>query len=187
MSTSASTCEERQKLYERLSVAATDLYLAREYAQFLLRKGWHAAPWERRGSIYMQQSAFVMALVVSYARPFTKSFGWPPLPKNFVPTDPEATGLHTRLISLRHEVYAHSDSKHHKVQPWRIDSETLTDIVGAPIWRITKSESILITELIDEIQKRLTPEILAMRVEIADALNSVPSVASKPRLTRSGR
>ncbi|MFG0337697.1 hypothetical protein ACF8FF_07165 [Pseudomonas sp. zjy_13] len=161
--------EQKQRLYERLYVAAEDLGRARQYAQHLLKKGWHSAPWERRGTIYMQQSAFVTALVVSYARPFTKSYGWPTLPEGILPEDEGATALHAHLMDLRHEVYAHSDSKHHEVQPWRIDSEALTDLRSAPFLRFTKDECEQITELIGEIRKRLLPRIITMRVEIADA------------------
>ncbi|OBS35398.1 hypothetical protein [Pseudomonas syringae] len=161
--------EQKQRLYERLYVAAEDLWLARQYTQHLLKKGWHSAPWERRGSIYMQQSAFVTALVVSYARAFTKSHGWPRLPESILPEDLGAIALHKQLMDLRHEVYAHSDSKHHKVQPWRIDSEALTDLRGAPSLRFTKDDCEQITELIDEIRKRLLPKIITMRAEIADA------------------
>ena len=117
----------------------------------------------------MQQSAFVTALVVSYARAFTKSYGWPPLPEDTLPVDQGATALHKQLMDLRHEVYAHSDSKHHKVQPWRIDSEALTDIRNAPTLRFTNEECEQITALIDEIRKRLAPKIKTMRAEIADA------------------
>ena len=41
MSIPESAREEKQKLYERLCVAAEDLGLARQYAQHLLKKGWH--------------------------------------------------------------------------------------------------------------------------------------------------
>ncbi|WP_449101768.1 hypothetical protein [Pseudomonas veronii] len=168
MNVSEPVSEETQKLYERLYVAAEDLGLARQYAQHLLKKGWHSAPWEQRGSIYMQQSAFVTALVVSYARAFTKSYGWPDLPGCYFPGNQGAKALHKRLIGLRNEVYAHSDSKHHKVQPWRIDSEAFTDLRGAPFWRFTKHDCELITELIDEVRNKLLPKITIMRAEIAD-------------------
>lgn len=59
--------EKKQRVYERLLVAAENFGFARQYAQHLLKKRWHSARWEHRGSIYMQQSAFVTALVVSYA------------------------------------------------------------------------------------------------------------------------
>jgi hypothetical protein len=86
-----------------------------------------------------------------------------------LPENQGATALHKRLMSLRHEVYAHSDSKHHKVQSWRIDSKVLTDIRGAPFGRFTKGECERITELIDGIRERLLPKITFMRTEIADA------------------
>jgi hypothetical protein len=168
MSIQDTTDEGKQKLYERLYVAAEDLGLARQYAQHLLKKGWHSAPWERRGSIYMQQSAFVTALVVSYARAFTRSRGWPKLPDGFLPEDQAATELHEWLIGLRHEGYAHSDSKHYEVQPWRIDSEALTDIYGAPFRRFTKEECELVILLVDGILKRLSTRLEVMRAEIAD-------------------
>lgn len=117
----------------------------------------------------MQQSAFVTALVVSYARAFTKSYGWPSLPDDVLPENEAMAALHNRLMGLRHEVYAHSDSKHHKVQPWRIDSKALTDIRGAPFRRFTKDECEQITELIDDIRNRLLQKITLMRAEIADA------------------
>ena len=167
MNNTNAASEQKQRLYERLYVADEDLGLARRYAQYLLKKGWHSAPSERRGSIYMQQSAFVTALVVSFARAFTKSYGWPLLPEGILPEG--AIALHKQLMDLRHEVYAHSDSKHHKVQPWRIDSEALTDVRGAPSLRFTKDECEQITALIDEILKRLLPKIITLRAEIADA------------------
>ncbi len=164
--------DQKQKLYERIYVAAEDIWLARQYAKHLLKNGWHSAPWERRGSIYMQQSAFVTALVVSYARAFTKSYGWPSLPDGILPEDQGSKVLHEQLIKLRHEVYAHSDSKHHKIQPWRLDSEVITNIRGSPILRFTKDECERIIELIDKIRERLMPKIISMRAEIADSLEN---------------
>lgn len=169
MEASNDDSKQKQKLYERIFVAAEDIGLARQYAKHLLKNGWHSAPWERRGSIYMQQSAFVTALVVSYARAFTKSYGWPYLPDEVLPEKQGSRILHGQLIGLRNEVYAHSDSKHHKIQPWRLDSEALTDIRGAPVLRFTKDECERIIELIDEILGRLMPRIISMRTEIADS------------------
>lgn len=166
---SGESLDAKQKLYERLYVAAVDLGLARQYAQHLLTMGWHSAPYERRGSIYMQQSAFVTALVVSYARPFTQSRGWPKLPLDPLYHDQSYLGLHDRLISLRHECYAHSDSKHFKVQPWRIDSQTLTDVYGAPFRRLSKEECEQLLVMIDDVLARLSPMLDMMQAEIADS------------------
>jgi hypothetical protein len=37
----------------------------------IIKKGWHHQPWERRASIYLQQSVYTTAFVVAYVRPFT--------------------------------------------------------------------------------------------------------------------
>lgn len=37
------------------------------------------------------------------------------LPEGTLPEDERAIALHKQLMDLRHGVYAHSDSKHHKV------------------------------------------------------------------------
>jgi hypothetical protein len=71
--------EREKKQYEKWFVACRDIRLARQCAEVLLKKGWHYHPWEKRGSIYFQQSVYVTAVVVSYARAFTLSKGWPRL------------------------------------------------------------------------------------------------------------
>src|SRR5438445_12970197 len=102
---------DKKALYARLYFSAQDFWYAKSYALHLIKKGWHSAPYERRGTIYMQQSAFTTSLIVSYARPFTRSNGWPKFPERFVQYDAQETLLHQRLLDLRHQVYAHSDSE----------------------------------------------------------------------------
>lgn len=58
--------EDKQRLYERLFVAAEDLGFARQYAQHLLRKGWHSAPWERRGSRFASAYRYMWCPVSSF-------------------------------------------------------------------------------------------------------------------------
>jgi len=131
------------KLYSKLYVSSSDIAFARYCASVILKKGWHTQPWERRGTIYQQQAAFTTALVTAYARPFTKSHGWPSLPKELtaVYSDQEAA-LHKQLIKLRHTVYAHSDSAGYSIRPWHAEDFS-TDIVGAPVMRITSEEATL--------------------------------------------
>jgi hypothetical protein len=161
--------DRKQKLYERLYYSAKDFVKARECACHLLKKGWHAAPYERRGSIYMQQSAFVTALVISYARPFTKSYGWPSFPSDLAQLDQDNLRLHKQLIDLRNKVYAHSDSQYHKVEPFRIGSQSIAHILGEPFYRLTRAECEQIISMIDTILNRLRPQLAQMSLEIADS------------------
>jgi|GEM_PF-2034815 len=158
-----------QKLYERLFVSAGDFAQARQYALHLIKKGWHLAPCERRGSIYMQQSAFTTSLVVSYARPFTRSDGWPKFPDEFVQYSEPESLLHTHIMGLRHQVYAHSDSERYTVKPFRLDADSLADIVGEPFLRLSKEQCEMVIAMVDGIHERLHPRIKQMRIEIADS------------------
>jgi hypothetical protein len=162
----------KRQLYERLHVSSLDLGLARQYAAHLLKKGWHSAPYERRGSIYMQQSAFTTSLVVSYARPFKKCRGWPPFPEEFWQYDQGQNELHAHLIGLRDQVYAHSDSSQYTVKPFRIDAARLTDIEGVPFLRISKAECELIMLMVGGIHQRLSPKLKVLRGELADGNES---------------
>jgi hypothetical protein len=65
---------------------------------------------------------------------------FPPDLKDF---DSEETTLHEHMIEMRHTIYAHSDSKHYTVKPWRTEKFS-TDIIGAPWPRITGEEAILL-------------------------------------------
>lgn len=158
----------KRDLYERLYVSSLDLSMARQYAGHLLKKGWHSAPYERRGSIYMQQSAFTTSLVVSYARPFTRGDGWPPFPREFRQYGSAESTLHEHLMTLRHKVYAHSDSSSYTVTPWRIDAELLTDIQGTPFLRLSKAECELVVSMINGIHHLLTPKLRVLQRELAD-------------------
>lgn len=154
-------------LYERLYVSAQDFASAKSYALHLLKKGWHSAPYQRRGTIYMQQSAFTTALIVSYARPFTKGKGWPMFPEKLVQFNAQEALMHQRILDLRHQVYAHSDSASYSIRPFKIGDNAYTDVVGAPFLLLKKEECDLIVGMIDGIFKRLGPELEKLRMELA--------------------
>lgn len=113
--------EEDTRLYSRLDIACRDLNDAISYGSFILKKGWKAKPWSR-GSTYLQQSAFVTSMIVSYGRAFSKSNGWGYLPKAVHASfGPEEVSLHRRLLDDRNQLYAHSDSVHYPLKPWASD------------------------------------------------------------------
>jgi hypothetical protein len=130
------------KLYSKLYVSSSDIAFAQYCATVILKKGWHSQPWQRRGTIYQQQAVFTTALVTAYVRPFTHSKGWPNLPSDLLTYDAQERALHKKLINLRHTVYAHSDSKNYSIRPWHTEDFS-TDIVGAPVMRITSEEATL--------------------------------------------
>ena len=92
--------EEEQRLYSRLYVSRMDLEAAGLSLSMLIKKGWHAKPWQRRGSVYAQQSAYVTAFVVAYARPFTQSHGWPKFPSELMLFTDKELELHGQIIAL---------------------------------------------------------------------------------------
>lgn len=139
------------KLYSRLHVSSLDLGFVQYCVGVILKKGWHYRPWEKRGTIYQQQSAFMSAIVTAYARPFTKSFGWPKFPPELKEFNSGEDVFHLRMIELRNSVYAHSDSKNYSVRPWR-SGKFSTDIVGAPELCISAKEALLLKQMVNKLQ-----------------------------------
>ena len=149
-------------LYGRLYVSNSDIAFAAYCAGVLLQKGWHGQPWERRGTIYQQQSAFTSALITAYGRPFTTSKGWPEIPRKLIPYDAEQMTLHRRLLDLRNKVYAHSDSESFSVRPWR-SADFETTIIGAPPLRISKEDVDQFLAMTQSLHVSLSKRMKALR------------------------
>lgn len=130
--------EKDHKMYGKLEAAIQDLESASSYGGFILKKAWKAKPWSR-GSTYLQQSAFVTAMVVAYGRAFTRSDGWPSLPKEILDIyeDKEAE-VHARTMNLRHKLCAHSDSVNYGIRPWKSDHHS--DIHTHPIFEVDHAD-----------------------------------------------
>lgn len=123
-----------QKMYEKLDAARRDLYDSIAYGAFIIKKGWKAKPWGR-GSTYLQQSAFMTSMVVSYARAFATSYGWPKLPAAYlISFDAPESELHKRVLKLRNQLYAHTDSVNYPVKPYF--SEIHSDIIQFQVFEM---------------------------------------------------
>lgn len=146
--------ESVRRLYSRLYVSGLDFASAGYCLGVLMKKGWHYLPWEKRGSIYEQQSAFTSAFVVAYARPFNTSYGWPKFPVELIHFEQDEQALHDHIISLRNSVIAHSDSKSYSVRPWRSEGFP-TDIIGQPALRITADQGLALQVMIQKLQKSI--------------------------------
>jgi len=156
--------EPDRQLYSKLYVSRNDIEFARYCARVLLKKGWHVQPWERRGSIYQQQSVFTLSLVVAYGRVFTHSKGWPRLPVEFMAAyDESEAALHQQLIEWRHTTYAHSDSTKYSVQPWRrMHSSFTTDILSAPVLRISASDTKLFLDMTSKLLRAISDRMRSL-------------------------
>ncbi|QTQ86084.1 hypothetical protein J8N08_22900 (plasmid) [Agrobacterium tumefaciens] len=131
----------QKRQFDKFRISVMDIAHSLQCARFLIKKGWHSNEWERRGSIYLQQSAFTTSLVVSYARPFTTARGLPGLPARLIKWTDEERILHDRILRLRNEVYAHSDGVSYSFQPWQ--SEGLTTVIEMwPQRRLSKEDTL---------------------------------------------
>lgn len=130
---------EKQLLYNRLNASGIDIGFSRYCASMIQKKKWHLPPWTRRRTQYPQQSAFTLALVVSYFRPFIRTHGWPDLPSDLLSNDTDDVALHVKLKTLRNKVYAHSSGEYHSAQPWD-SGEFQTIIQRAPAFMIEAND-----------------------------------------------
>ncbi|MEA9588734.1 hypothetical protein VC279_02950 [Xanthomonas sp. WHRI 10064A] len=147
-------------LYQKLYISLSDLAMADTFASQLVKNGWHFVLWEtrRRWSTYMKQAAFTSAFITAYARPFTKSHGWPQFPMEIVRFNAADELLHKKIINLRNTVYAHSDSASHTVKPYRISGYP-SAIVRSPPLRLTHDELLHVQRMISGLMKVIGPEL----------------------------
>lgn len=161
--------DEEEALYSKLYVSRDDFAFAKYCLGVLLKKGWHHKMLERRGTIFQQQTAFTSALVVAYARPFTKSRGWPQFPSELKDFDLRETALHEHMLEMRHTIYAHSDSKHHTLRPQRI-GKYLVHMAGVGV-PITAEEAALLKQMIDKLQVAIDQRLTKLLAECESRIN----------------
>jgi hypothetical protein len=107
----------------------------------------------------MRQSAFTTALILSYGRPFTHSNGWPKLPAYVLKMSDAQLALHFKLIKLRNQGDAHSDSAGFTTRPVHNFEGTHFDIIGVPFRKLDREDCqqvvTITTKLITNIKRKL--------------------------------
>lgn len=147
---------EDYKAYGRLDIASRDLADASAYGAFILKKGWKAKPWSR-GSTYLQQSAFMTGMIVSYGRAFTRSDGYGYLPSDMLGLfDEDEAALHRSVMTQRHQVYAHSDSVSYPIQPWK--STYHSDIIQFQVLEMAYDDIRRLQGMCDKIRRACAEE-----------------------------
>lgn len=156
--------------YQRLTVWLDDLRNARFYVNFLLKKGWHFDPFDRkiRYSTYLQQAAFTTAFVISYCKPFAKSKGRPIFAIKSAKLEEHERSLHDKLLELRNTVYAHSDVELRNIRPIVI-RDFPTALETLPSLKLREEECHLCLSLIAKvstaIKARLTDSGISIKLE----------------------
>src|SRR4051812_29782677 len=96
---------ERDQLdITKLHASASDLYRARTWAEYLLKKKWYRKPWSG-GATYGHQSAYITAIVVAYGRVFAPGRNGQKFPSKLIDYGAEDWALHERLLEMRNAVY----------------------------------------------------------------------------------
>ena len=167
MSVTSITQAER-RLYQRLTVWREDLRDATYFAGFLLKKGWHFDPWDKkiRWPTYMQQAAFTTALVAAYCRPFVETRNGAVLSMKLAPYTDSERELHEKLKSLRNTIYAHSDIELREVRPASFNGRA-TAIVRSPSLKLSRGETERTISMIAKTSKAIGEKLqdLIARVE----------------------
>ena len=156
-------------LLQRLVVARHDLEQAAFYVDHLLKKEWHSETFQkRRWQTYMQQTAFCTALMVAYCRPYTQSHGWPKFPKELSPYSEQEWRLHKKLLSLRNEVYAHSDIGKRKVRNLSLFGKPLS-VIQHEKMVVSKQELELLQGMLKSTQQAISRRCTELAAKLSNA------------------
>lgn len=162
--------EAKKAEFSRLFASKHDFSQAIFCAHHLLKKGWHNKPWERRGTIYAQQTAFVTNLIVAYARPFTKGNGWGFFPRKLVKFSKKQQDMHEHILQLRHQIFAHSDSSQFSFRPIQM-GELRTTIEGVPFAVLSADEIKCIIEMLECLIRVTVNRLNELHLELAETLS----------------
>jgi len=91
-----------------------------------------------------------MLSITAYARAFTRSRGWPKFPNEIISYDDNESALHCHILTLRHQVYAHSDSIRYSITPFSMREVPIT-IIRRPALRLTVPEVNLFLTMTDKL------------------------------------
>ncbi|WEQ54782.1 hypothetical protein LV564_11460 [Komagataeibacter nataicola] len=168
----------------KLVASASDIGFARDAAEHLLKKKWYnRMPWSR-GKVYFHQSAYVTTLVVSYGRVFEVGKRGYNFPNKLLRYEADEKVLHTKLLSLRNKVHAHSDLDRWSVRPWHADGFS-TEIVGQPFHVIEEADIRLFLAMTSKLLTRISvrhEEIVApYRAATPPPRTTLTSLSWKPR------
>jgi len=166
--TVTSITQAERRLYQRLWVWRQDLLDATYFTRFLLKKGWHFEPWDKkiRWPTYMQQAAFTTALAAAYCRPFVETRNGAVLSMKFAPYTDAEHELHEKLKSLRNSAYAHSDVELREVRPISLSGRA-TAIERLPCLKLTRTETERALSMIAKVSRAIDQKLqeLIARVE----------------------
>lgn len=161
--------KQQAKQYRRLWTSRNDLEKANSYAEHIIKKRLHSGHIRSKGA-YLQSDAFTTSLIISYARAFIDPSDWEDkLLSLSRPTD-EQLKLHKTLISMRNELFAHSDLRHYGITPGRYGSRR-TETVDTTHFELTANE----VRLLDQHIETLCLEIHRKMIGIVDACAAKPT------------
>jgi hypothetical protein len=154
---------KEQRLHDKLLVSSDDIAIAQFCAGVPVKKGWHANPWDQRRTVYQQQIAFTTTLIMAYARAFTKSKGWPAFPPELLAYDDQEWALHRYILTLRDQVYAHSDSTRYSIMSFRLgDTPIMPTVIRRAPLRLTAAEANLFLTMTTKLLTAIKGKIQAL-------------------------
>jgi len=150
-------------LYEKLHASHGDIGTAQSCAEFILKKGWHTYSFMRRGSVPIQQIAFITTMIVSYARPFSPGRGGSlTFPHRILQYRLKESLLHERLLKLRNQQYAHSDPSTISVRP--LKGNIVTSIQSLRDVRFSRAELEIFVEMTNGVTSRIRERLEEIRL-----------------------
>lgn len=135
----------------RLNIFLFDFNQARRFSGYILRKKLHAVK-NPHAKAKLVHAAFNTSLIVSYSRPFHKSNDTAGLrvslrdSVNRILDAPEQS-LHSKIIKMRDQTFAHSDAESHEIKGFNYDGSTV-QIYKFAFEPLTRDETRLLSTMI---------------------------------------
>lgn len=129
--------------FQKYYFALQELERAHKFLSYIIKNKMHD-PLPRGKSKSIQQEAFTISFIVTYAKPFTNNngFGMLSFKNNEISLGKKA--VHGEIMNLRKKAFAHIDSEIHEVR-----THPDFTFIASPFIAISENKCLLLSEIIE--------------------------------------
>lgn len=139
----------KERDFQKYFFALQELNRAHKFLSYLIKNKMHN-PFPRGKNKSIQQEAFTISFIITYAKPFTNNNGFGMI--SFKPNEfsNEQKTVHMEIMELRKKAFAHTDSEMH-------DVKTHPDFtfISSPVIAISESKCLLLNEVIEKTMENI--------------------------------
>jgi hypothetical protein len=143
--------------YQKYYFAFQELERAHKFLSYLIKNKMHT-PLPRGKNKSIQQEAFTISFIITYAKPFTNNNGFGMISFKRNELSQEKKAVHDEIMNLRKKAFAHIDSEIHEVK-----THPDFTFISSPFIAIPEVKCLLLNEIIERIKADISLRLAKLK------------------------